>query len=332
MRFKMFVVLTTSILTVFPAAAAEEYLGGDWHGWSYITSKTGEFEGCTIARENSAGERLTIILRTDAGVAFGRLKFSAMASGPSLRLIEDEIYPGKLLVDGNEFGVKKEFTAIATDAVGVHMPYENEIFEALGDGGALTVELPKVTISFQLNGSARALEWLRSCTGRGIAGVMWSRKQPGAPAVKGERFSGEAMEGILRDAGMTGYKMGSEGQAEESVDHEWRWGQVRGMQFNGERGNQEFSVAFGDLLNQFRGSCSQWSNIETWTAVFYNEMAYGRSSYDCLSDPGIIRYAFIVVDNDPWTMVFLQSGAVEFADDIEEADRRVFKVLQRIYK
>lgn len=326
-------ILIAMLLVAFAAspAVAEKYSGGGWQGWSYVSDKTGEFTGCAIARENSAGEWLMFVHYRDTEADSGNLDFSLKVSSPALRLTEGRsYYPAKTEVDGKGVGAEEEAISDGTAAM-VFLPRGDEPFRALGGGRELTVQMAGATLAFPLKGSGKALKWLRACAKRGLAEVAQGRQRSGdsPSSAEPEKITEEAMRWILNQAGMTGYTMGPAEPA-GLAEHSWDWGSTGGMQFYGPKDGENFGMVFANAAEYFPGRCVGTGNLRRRTSNFPNGIAYGRLGYDCRDEKSISRYAILMVDDGDRVIVFMLYGFD--TAELEEAEGAIFSVIEGIYK
>lgn len=310
--------------------AAEEYADGDWSGRSMVNAATGNFEGCLVKRENGAGEKLSFVMYFDTGDAFGKFSLVATLSSPALQLIKDKLYPGEILVDGIEIELEKDATAVTTYAVVFILPFKNKILDTLGEGGMMVAAVSGERISFSLNGGARALEWLRACTQRGVDAFARSHMPK---AGESKDISREAMAMTLDRAGLAGYVLDPpDRRGGEEINHEWKWRGVYGMQFYGAKSGEELSDVIVDLIGGFRVDCPGSPEPSVEISRFPIGLAYGRASFDCDDGSQKLRYAIIAADDLDRVMFFVHSGLVDFAADISVADEGVFAALTGMFR
>ncbi len=136
-------------------AEAQEYDADGWQGWSHRNNATGGFVSCTVSARYDSGQ--SIVFAINANKAF------VVALGyRAWKLKIGVFYPARLTIDGDDFGTTR-LQAYDQSKARVVVPYTADALNRFRKGYILRVETPERKILYQLTGSGKALDWLRTC-------------------------------------------------------------------------------------------------------------------------------------------------------------------------
>lgn len=311
-----------------------------WTGGAQGSRDTGRFSHCGISREYGNGLTLVFLLSPQYQLNIGLLNpawtlLTDAAAEPEPEEgaeddDEDEQPPvARIDVDGQyvkEFPARPVGETVLMIATGV----DEQLMDLLMRGNNLVVGTERGSYRFALSGTFAGLSALRGCidTARRLAAEANALAERQAVSI-----SGEAVAGILRDAGLQNAAVTPVDSAEHplGLSYAWSVGSLRGGVVQARRGQAIEIDGFTDaVINRFAATCSNEFQQSAQEAEILRDLyAFKRAILQCGADgSGSVVALLVALDDNFYTAFFHQGDAGDRAAVIDATDR-VHQLIRR---
>jgi hypothetical protein len=207
-----------------PAATLETSQSGNWLVGAYSDDRTGQFSHCAMTASYRSGISMVFAVGSD-------FQWSAGFADPAWQLAVGAKYPLQLFIDGRG-PIPAEATAISPQLVSVPLAANQSLFEKFRHGYQLRVNAVGQDFLFNLDGTARGLSAVLSCTQKYVVAAQPSLSTNPfvAPATPATQSAGTAdrnaikaeatafAANLLSQAGIVGFKI----LGPQEVPKEWQ--------------------------------------------------------------------------------------------------------------
>jgi hypothetical protein len=306
------------------------------HGWEGGPSKgkNGDFAYCVVEGQYDTGHALMLARN-------GKGELNIGIGIPGAELPKDQQWPVDISVDG-KVTRKRNAVAPQRDMLVIANGKDEELYDALMAGDALSVTSATDRIGFALKGTKKALADLRTCVEKR------GEVPPFTPTVVSEKAKTDGPAGLPRSllnllnaAGLEEVEpvgLGSMPPEKRPADFAWRYGPIFGgvKESTVKEGGRltELSDAFTDSM---KARCTGKSTVAVKEPEDLPGVSLRTGSVECVTDKGLLHVALLFYlagdrpDDRLFTVIFHEAAEADRAL-ADRATENLAKVIRSVAK